>query len=170
MHVFGHTLRLVLLVTLAMGAVLGTISAPPAAADPPPESIDLPSDWAYRGSGVITTRTDRNVDLLRYQVLYNVLPSTLVEFRLEDFNRCHWWKEIVIEPFVRRAQTLRTDAAAGIFTDTGFLLADEVLGGKLKFWKAGIFGFGRFVMEARTDTLPPGSRAVFTWLRDRPDC
>jgi hypothetical protein len=143
----------------ALGAIAGTAVAAP-----------LPPDWVAQGSGTFTTRTDPN-DFLSYRVERNAVSQSIAQFRLEDLNRCHWWKELVMPDGLGSEWPLRTDASAGITSATNSLWADQVHNGQLlRFYKAGFFGFSRWVMNVGIDAVPPGSRVVFRWLRDSPGC
>jgi hypothetical protein len=151
------------LAIVCCAAVLGAIAGPAVAAP-------LPPDWVARGSGTFTTATDPS-DFLSYRVERNAVDQLLVEFRLEDFNRCHWWKEIVVPDGLGWEGHLNVDASRGVFTDTETLKAGHVHNGQqLKFWKAGFLGVPRWVMNVDIDAVAPGSRVTFRWLRDSGGC
>jgi hypothetical protein len=144
-------------------ALLGALAGPAAAAP-------LPPDWVARGSGTFTTDTDPS-DFLSYRVEPNAIRADQVQFRLEDFNRCHWWKEMIVPDGLGWEGKVHIDASRGVFAGQENLWADQVHNGQqLKFWKAGGLAFGRWVMNVDIDAVPPGSRVVFRWLRDSPGC
>jgi hypothetical protein len=143
----------------ALGAIAGSAAAAP-----------LPPDWVARGSGTFTTATDPS-DFLSYRVDFGAVDRSVVQFRLEDINRCHWWKEIVVPDGLGWEGHVRVDASRDVFTDSEKLAAWQVHNGQqLKFWKAGFLGVGRWVMNVDIEAVPPGASVTFRWLRDSPDC
>jgi hypothetical protein len=130
----------------------------------------LPIDWVVRGSGQFETSDP--VDLLEYQVVSNAVPQSVVEFRLESSKRCHWGKTLVMPDGQGRSWPIHIDPSRGIFSASDSLWAGQVHNGQhLELWKAGFLGFEYHVLDiGDLGPIQPGSRVVFTWLRDSRTC
>jgi hypothetical protein len=149
---------------LALIAMLSTVAvaAGPAAAEPPP-------DWADRGSGCFSTWD--YLDYVCYEIRPNAVGQDIVNFRLEDYNRRHWRKTIVMPDGLGSEWPIWVDASRNRYTDQNSLWADQVHNGqRLRFYKAGGFGINVHVMYlGGLERLEPGTQVVFRWLRDSSD-
>ncbi|MFC8193146.1 hypothetical protein ACFUMH_15940 [Cellulomonas sp. NPDC057328] len=164
------------LVTALLPAALA-VGAQPATAAPAVAShvrvasgltVGLPTDWVARGSGMFTT-ADRN-DVLVYEVRRNQpdVPADEVRFRLTATDTRLWWKTLAMPDGEGNRWDLHVNPSAGRFHANNGLWAHQVRNGQsLELWKAGVLNTGRKVLEiGDLESLPGGSRVVFTWIRD----
>jgi hypothetical protein len=165
-----------LLAVIAAIVMLATVAtaADTAAAAPPPKD-----HWADHSSGCIDrleTFTDvlfldyYNPDYICYEIRPNAVPQDIVEFRLEDINRRHWRKEMIMPDGQGNEWTIWVDASRRPprNADQDSLWAGQVHNGqRLRFKKAGVFGIMTDVMlVGGLESLKPGTQVVFRWLRD----
>lgn len=134
----------------------------------PPQG--LPHDWVQRGSGYF--RGSDRQDLLHYQVQLNAVAPNAVEFRLEGHDRCLWGKTLVMPDGEGSSWDIHMDPSQGVFDAQNGLWAHQVHNGqRLKLWKAGFLGFYYKVIEiGDLGALQPGTRVVFTWIKDSDTC
>ena len=136
----------------------------------PTPTQGLPPDWVTRGSGYF--RTSDPQDLLHYEIQLNVVPSAVVEFRLQGYDRCLWGKTLVMPDGLGSSWPIRINPSRGRFEDGNGLWAQQVGNGqRLELWKAGFLGWEYPVLDiGDLGALPPGSRVVITWLEDSATC
>jgi hypothetical protein len=134
----------------------------------PPQG--LPSDWVQKGSGYF--RTADSQDLLHYEVVLNAASPAVVDFRLQGYDRCLWGKTLVMPDGLGSSWDIHIDPSRGVYEDQNGLWAHQVHNGQhLQLWKAGTLGFQYKVLEiGDLGALQPGTRVVFTWLKDSSSC
>lgn len=164
MHQRHNAVRRALLSGVTFIAMLFAVAAAagPAAAEPP-------ADWIERGSGCFST-WDR-LDLICYEIRENAVPQEVVDFRLEDINRRHWRKTIMMPDGEGNEWPIWVDASQGRTDDQSGIWAGQVHNGqRLRFYKAGGFGINVHVMYlGGLERLKPGTLVIFRWLRDSSD-
>jgi hypothetical protein len=94
--------------------------------------------------------------------------QSVVEFQLEDWNRRHWGKTIVMPDGEGGEWDIAVDASQGRHRASNGLWAHQVHNGQhLRFYKAGGFGIMVHVMDlGGIERLQPGTRVVFRWMKD----
>jgi hypothetical protein len=142
-------------------AALGTIIPTTRAAN-----IGLGPDWVQIGSREF--RTEDAADLLTYQVQLDAVGLEAVEFALESSSPGMWRKVLVMRDGGGSQWDIAIDPSQGISSAGNGLWSDQVGNGQpLSLWKAKEFGVMTWVLDIRNlQTLPPGSRTVFTWVQD----
>jgi hypothetical protein len=130
----------------------------------------LPSNWVARGSGQFGTSDPQ--DLLSYRIYPNAVSPSIVTFRLQAVRRCIWAKTLVMPDGLGSRWDLNIDPTRGRFSTENSLWAQQVQNGQnLELWKAGFLGFKYKVLDiGDLNAIPPGSKVVFTWLRDSGSC
>ena len=132
-----------------------------------PPNIGIPANWVRRGSG--TFNTEDAGDLVSFDVLRGAVGGDVVEFEL----RASWpqmlRKVLVLRDGLGSQWDIIIDPSNGVFSASNGLWADQAHNGqRLSLWKAKELGLMTWVLDiAPLDELPGGSRAVFTWWRDR---
>lgn len=156
----------------ASTAAAATPGYPAAAAGPvdPTPTQGLPPDWVSKGSGFF--RTSDPQDLLYYEVQLNVTSPAVVDFRLQAYDRCLWSKTLVMPDGLGSSWPIRINPSRGRFADQNGLWAHQVGNGqRLELWKAGFLGWEYKVLDiGDLGALQPGTRVVFTWLKDSATC
>ena len=161
-------MAVVAVLAVAAAVLVGLVPAGVARAAPPTQG--LPANWVALGSGQFETADP--VDLLEYRVELNAVDPAVVEFRLESFRRCHWGKTLVMPDGLGSQWDINIGPSRGTFAASNGLWAQQVKNGQsLQLWKAGWWGFKYKVLDiGNLGAIPPGSRVVFTWLRDSGNC
>jgi hypothetical protein len=130
-----------------------------------PPSIGLPADWVAQGSGQFTT--EDGADLLSWEIIKGAVGSDAVEFRLSADDSRMWRKVLVIRDGLGGQWDIAVDPSQGVFSAANGLWSNQVHNGQVcSLWKAKQWGLMFWVLDiGNLDTLQPGNRADFRWLR-----